>query len=259
MAPQADFGSLLRTWRTRRRLSQLHLAAAADISQRHLSFVESGRATPSRAMVLHLAEQLAVPLRERNSLLVAAGYAPLFKARSVQSPELQVALQAVDQILNVHLPHPALAVDRHWNLQSANRAAMNLMAGVSPALLSPPINVLRLSLHPDGLAPRILNLREWATHLTHRLAQQAEVSADPVLMALLEELKSYAPAATGAVEENSLAGIAVALHLASDAGPLRFISTTTVFGTAVDITLAELTIESFYPADAHTAAVMSAQ
>jgi transcriptional regulator with XRE-family HTH domain len=254
------FGTLLRDWRERRRLSQLHLAAEAQISQRHLSFVESGRSTPSRAMVLRLADQLSVPLRERNVLLVAAGYAPAYRERTPDDPGLAAAWAAVELILKGHEPHPALAVDRHWTLQLANDSARALMVGVEPALIEPPVNVLRLSLHPHGLAPRIRNLPEWRAHVLARIARDIEVSADTALIVLRDELRSY-PAPIGRKAPSTGAGavppgIVVPFELDTEAGLLRFISTTTVFGTAVDIGLAELAIESFFPADAETAAAM---
>lgn len=250
-------GDLLRTWRRRRHLSQLDLAGDAGISQRHLSFVESGRSSPSRDMVLRLADQLSVPVRERNALLVAAGFAPVYRERALDAPDLAQARRAVELILAGHAPHPALAVDRHWNLVAANRTVDLLMEGVDPALLAPPANVLRLSLHPRGLAPRIANFREWRTHVVARLARQIDASGDGALGALLEELKSY-PAPPGARPHrpgtaDPLAGIAVAFELATGAGTLSFLSTTTVFGTAVDIALSELAIESFFPADDFTA------
>lgn len=253
-------GKLLRDWRKRRRLSQLEFAAEAEVSQRHLSFVESGRARPSREMVLRLAEHLDIPLRERNALLVAAGYAPLYSARTLDDEALAAARKAVETILEGHAPHPALAVDRHWNLVFANAAASALMSGVAPALLAPPLNVLRLSLHPDGLAPRIGNYREWRAHIFGRLAQQIDVSGDAALISLLEEFKSYPtpPNARPYRPSEEPAGIAVSLELLSDAGSLHFLSTTTVFGTALDITLSELTIETFFPADVQTAAAMRA-
>lgn len=255
-------GELLRGWRIRRHLSQLAFAAEAEISQRHLSFVESGRAAPSREMVLRLAERLDIPLRERNALLVAAGYAPLFRERSFEAPDFAAARAAVEAILEGHLPHPALAVDRHWNLLAANATARYLMATVAPALLEPPVNVLRLSLHPDGLAGRIANYREWRSHILWRLAALSENSGDPALAALAAEFEGY-PVPLGARPYRpSPAGdrdaIAVSLQLETEAGRLDFLSTTTVFGTALDITLAELTIETFFPADAETAAKMRA-
>lgn len=260
-SPQASpVGVLLRDWRRRRRLSQLDLALGAEVSQRHLSFVESGRAAPSRDMVLRLAEQLEVPLRERNALLVAAGFAPVYGERRLDDPELAAARRAVELILQGHEPHPALAVDRHWNLVFANRAVAPLMAGADEKLLQPPLNVLRLSLHPDGLAPRIANFREWRSHILERLSNQIDASADPVLIDLVTELKGY-PMPPGArpyrmAATDSLGGIAIPLEMATEAGVLRFLSTTTVFGTALDISLAELAIETFFPADLETAEAM---
>jgi transcriptional regulator with XRE-family HTH domain len=252
----SSVGQLLRGWRQHRRLSQLALAVDAEVSQRHLSFVESGRSQPSREMVLRLAEQLSVPVRERNAMLVAAGFAPVYRERPLDAPELAAASGAVDRILQGHLPHPALAVDRHWNLLSANRAAQALMAGVAAALPPGPVNVLRLTLHPDGLSSRILNLPDWREHVLVRLAHEVERSADPVLAALLDELKHYpAPARPAAAPVGDC--IAVPFRLAGPEGPLSFISTTTVFGTAVDVTLSELTIEAFFPADTETAAAMA--
>jgi transcriptional regulator with XRE-family HTH domain len=250
-------GDVLREWRQRRRLSQLDLALEAEISTRHLSFMETGRATPSRDMVLHLAKQLDIPLRERNALLVAAGYAPVFAERSLDDPLLQPARKAMELVLAGHEPYPALAVDRHWNLIASNNALPPLLAGVDPALLTPPVNVLRLSLHPQGVAPRIANYREWRAHLLERLQRQIEVSADPVLSALLDELTQY-PAPDGAAVQPSpsgheCAGVVVPLQLITDSGTLSFISTVTVFGTPVDVTLSELALESFFPADAATA------
>lgn len=258
--PPSPVGHLLQSWRRRRRLSQLDLAAEAGVSQRHLSFLESGRATPSRDMVLHLAEHLRVPVRERNALLVAAGYAPIYRDRALDDPGLGAARRAVELILRGHEPHPALAVDRHWSLISANRAVPLLLAGVGPALLQPPVNVLRLSLHPDGLACRIGNFREWRAHVVARLARQVDDTADPVLGSLLAEIRSYPtppdarPHRAGGPDP--LAGIAVPLELMSEGRRLSLLSTTTIFGTAVDVTLSELVIESFFPADAETAAAL---
>src|SRR5215207_6431982 len=186
-----SFGALMREWRQRRRLSQLALALKSGISQRHLSFVESGRAEPSREMVLRIAEQLEVPLRERNQLLLAAGYAPMFLARPLDDPALHVARSALVTLLEAHEPFPALAVDRHWNLVEANRPLFALMASVDPALLVPPVNVLRVSLAPNGLAPRILNLRQWREHVFARLERQSEATADAEVARLLEELRGY--------------------------------------------------------------------
>jgi transcriptional regulator with XRE-family HTH domain len=244
-------GELLRGWRQTRRLSQLDLALEADVSARHVSFLETGRAKPSREMILRLAEQLEIPLRERNVLLVAGGYAPIFPERSLDDPAMRAAREAVDRLLAGHEPYPALAIDRHWIRIAANRAVAPLLAGIDPELLQPPVNVLRLSLHPRGLAPRIVNLGEWRAHLLARLRQQVEFTADPVLADLLEELCRYpAPDGDNGAPEPA---VIVPLRLKTDLGILSFLSTTTIFGTPVDVTLAELAIESFFPADAETA------
>ncbi|MBU9559664.1 helix-turn-helix transcriptional regulator [Burkholderia multivorans] len=254
-------GPLLRTWRQRRRLSQMALALEADVSARHLSFVESGRAQPSREMVLHLAERLDVPLRERNALLVAAGYAPLFRERPFSDPQLDAARHAVEAVLRGHEPYPALAVDRHWTLLAANRMLGALVAQADPALLQPPVNVLRLSLHPDGLASQIVNWQEWRAHILHRLQRQIDASGDRTLHTLRDELAAY-PAPPGQPDEThtrtDYADIAVPLRLRTAAGELAFFSTTTVFGTPVDVTLSELAIEAFFPANAETAEAMRA-
>ncbi len=250
-------GNLLREWRKHRRLSQLDLACDVEVSTRHLSFLETGRAVPSREMLLRLAEQLEIPLRERNVLLVAAGYAPLYPERPLEDSNLQAGQKIVDLVLAGHEPYPALAVDRHWKLIAANKALAPLLQGVSAALLQPPVNVLRLSLHPDGLAPRILNLGQWRLHSLSRLQRQIDITADPVLQALLDELSGYPSPGAGqtaaAFSNRDYAQLAVPLQLQTAEGVLAFISTTTVFGTPIDITLAELAIESFFPADAATA------
>jgi transcriptional regulator with XRE-family HTH domain len=262
-------GDLVREWRQRRRLSQLDLALDADISPRHLSFLETGRSTPSREMVLRLAERLEVPLRERNTLLLAAGYAPAFRERPLTDPEMASARQAVDLVLAGHEPFPALAVDRHWQLVAANRAVTPMLAGIAPSLLQPPVNVLRLGLHPEGLAQRIANLDEWRGHVLARLRRQIDVSGDPVLRELLEELRAYpvdtpaglgerAPADSRATPSSAISSVVVPLRLVTDAGILSFISTTTVFGTPVDITVSELALETFFPADPATAAMLRA-
>jgi transcriptional regulator with XRE-family HTH domain len=233
-------GDHLREWRQRRRMSQLDLACEADISTKHLSFLETGRALPSRDMVMRLAERLDVPLRERNVLLVAAGFAPIFPERPLGDPALQAARRAMDLVLAGHEPYPALAVDRHWTLVAANKAVSSLLAGIDPSLLRPPVNVLRLSLHPSGLAPRIANLAEWRGHLLARLRHQIDVSADPVLQALLRELRDYpAPARQPSREpdQSEHAGVVVPLRLVIDGSVLALFSTTTVFGTPIDITL----------------------
>ena len=258
--PEHPFGALLRDWRQRRRLSQLALALESDVSQRHLSFVESGRARPSREMVLRLAERLAVPLRERNRLLLAAGFAPLYPERPLDDPALGAAREAVERVLRAHEPYPALAVDRHWTLRAANRALAPFLAGIAPSLLGGGApNVLRLSLHPEGLAPRIANLAQWRAHLLERLERQVEASGDAVLAALREELAAYPPPRRAGAGVRAVAaegaGVFVPLQLAAEDGEvLTVLSTTTVFGTPVDVTLAELALECFFPADAATGA-----
>ncbi|WP_181703661.1 helix-turn-helix domain-containing protein [Chthonobacter albigriseus] len=258
---QPSFGTLLQSWRRRRRLSQLDLAVEAGISQRHLSFVETGRSSPSRDMVLHLAEHLSVPARERNAMLVAAGYAPLLRDRGIDHPDLAAARAAVDAILAGHAPNPALAVDRHWNIVTTNKAVAPLLDGIDPTLLGPGANALRISLHPGGLAPRIRNYRDWRAHVLGRLMRQIDVSADPALVALTEELKSYPPPANARPPtpgEAAYGGIVVLLELGiPDGATLRLLTTTTVFGTAVDIGLSELAIESFFPADPESAAELA--
>src|SRR5262245_24444710 len=257
MHTSRSIGDHLRAWRQRRRMSQLDLASEASISTRHLSFVESGRSQPSREMVLHLAERLEVPLRDRNVLLVSAGFAPVFPERELADPQLDAARRAIELVLKGHEPYPALAVDRHWHLIAANSAVKRLLTGAAPSLLKDPINVLRLSLHPDGLAPRIANLGEWRQHLIERLRRQVDLSADPVLAALLEELRSYpCPLRPGRPQDRAngdLGGVVVPFRLLNEGGLLSFFSTTTVFGTPLDITLSELALETFFPADAATA------
>jgi len=258
----ASFGDLLRDWRQRRRLSQLALASEAEISTRHLSFMETGRAMPSRTMVLRLAEQLEVPLRERNELLVAAGHAPEFVERRLDDPALGPARRAVDLVLKAHEPFPAIALDRHWTIIATNEAVAPLLEGVAPHLLAGAINVMRLSLHPEGLAPRILNLAEVRAHLLDRLRRQIDMSADPVLIDLMAEVKSWpAPIhiATAALAHDPYGGLVVPVKLASPAGPLTLFSTTTVFGSPLDITLAELAIETFFPGDEATARAFRGQ
>ncbi len=236
-------------------MSQLDLAVDAENSTRHQSYVESCRYQPSREMLLHLAERLAVPLRARNLLMVSAGYAPMFAERPIGDPALAPARRAIDLVLKGHEPYPALAIDRHWTLVDANAAVAPLLAGADPALLKPPVNVLRLSLHPSGLAPRIANLAEWRAHLFERLRRQIEISADPVLVALLEELRAFPAPHTRRPPPTpaDYAGVVVPLQLTTAAGVLSFLSTTTVFGTPVDVTLSEIALESFFPADRATA------
>jgi transcriptional regulator with XRE-family HTH domain len=249
-------GDHLREWRQRRHLSQLDLAVDAEISARHLSFVETGRASPSRDMVLKLAERLDVPLRERNVLLVAAGYAPAFPQRSLDDPALKSARAAIDLVLRAHEPNPALAYDRHWNLVAANRMVAPLLAGIPERLLGQPVNVLRLGFHPEALAARTVNLAEWCGHLLERLHRQCEATADPVLIKLYAELKAYPiPARSGPLSPDN---VAIPFRMRLDGAVLSFFSTTMIFGTPVDITLSELALETFFPADDLTAERMRA-
>lgn len=248
----------MREWRERRRLSQLDLALQAGVSARHVSFVETGRSRPSVEMLLHLAEQMEVPLRERNRLLLAAGFAPAYGQRGLDEPEMGPVREALDAVLRGHEPYPAVVVDHHWGLMTANGSVSLLTRGVAPALLEPPINVLRLSLHPDGLAPRIANLSEWRAHLLHRLGREAVTSCDPALAALYDELSQLPGGGSAASYDLSAGEIAVPLRLRTGDTELSFISTLTTFGSAVDVTLAELSIESFFPADRTTADAMRA-
>jgi transcriptional regulator with XRE-family HTH domain len=269
---RAPFGRLLRQGRSQRGHTQLALALQAEVSARHLSWLETGRAAPSRAMVLRLAEQLDLPLRERNRWLTAAGYAPLYAERALDDPALAGARQALQRLLNALEPSPALAVDRHWNLVAHNRLLPLLMAQADAALLQPPVNVLRLSLHPQGMAPAIENLPAWRAHVLRRLARQAAATADPVLLALLDELKALPlpsacaepQAAVPSPDANDAADAADATHadvlvplaLRTHLGTLRFLTTVTVFGAPRDVTLSELALETLLPADEATAAAL---
>jgi transcriptional regulator with XRE-family HTH domain len=251
-------GVHLREWRRRRRMSQLALACEADISSRHLSFLETGRSRPSREMILHLAEQLEIPMRERNVLLVAGGYAPMFPERSLNDPSLNAVRRAIDLVLEGQKPYPAFAIDRHWCVVASNGAIPELYEGAAGHLLEPPINGLRLSLHPQGLAPRIANLGEWRAHLLVRLRRQIDLTADAVLVDLMREVLEYPmPASIGlarpVAEEYSLV---VPFKIVTRAGLLSLFTTTTVFGTPVDVTLSELALEMFFPADAETAEIV---
>ena len=248
-------GTLLREWRQRRRLTQLDLALDADISPRHLSFVETGRSQPSREMLLHLSEELEIPLRERNALLVSAGFAPMFRERGLDDAALAAARRAIDVVLEAQRPFPAFALDRHWNVAASNSALQELYEGVADELMKPPVNALRLSLHPRGIAPRIANLAEWRAHLVARLRRQVEITGDKVLEGLLEEVLSYKNNESNLKPTSNLEqSVLVPLKIHTSLGLLSFLSTTTVFGTPVDVTLSELAIEMFFPADAETAA-----
>jgi len=254
---RSPVGELLRQWRERRRISQLDLSIEADISSRHLSFVETGRSQPSRDMVLRLADTLDVPLRERNHLLLAAGYAPVYGETALDAPQMAAVRQAIRLVLKAHEPFPAVVVDRGWSLVDANATIDLLTAGAAPQLLEPPVNVLRLALSPDGLAPRIVNLAEWRAHLLARLRREIAVSADERLIELLDELRQY-PGDQPDVEPPGSGDVVVPLRIRTDLGELRFLSTIATFGTPLDVTVAELSIESFFPANPETADALRA-
>jgi transcriptional regulator with XRE-family HTH domain len=257
-APSA--GALLREWRQRRNLSQLELALRSAVSARHLSFIETGRARPSREMVLHLAERLDVPLRDRNTLLLAAGFAPVFGERSLAESEMAPVRAALQRFLSAHEPYPALVVDRHWNVVAANRGVAYVNSGVAPELRAPPANALRIALHPDGLASRISNLVSWSGYLLARLRREVEATRDPELESLYEELIAY----PGVTTEYDPAGpphpadIVLRQELRLDDTQLELFCTLTTFGTPRDLTLAELTIVAFYPANPQTATALTA-
>ncbi|BBY42437.1 transcriptional regulator [Mycolicibacterium celeriflavum] len=247
------FGALMREWRRRRRVSQLDLAIAAEVSPRHVSFIETGRSTPSRAMVLRLADVLDVPRREQNQLLLAAGLAPVYPERSLDDPEMAAVRAGIERVLDAYNPFPCVVVDRRWQIVRANSGAGVLLDGVAPELLKEP-NAMRIALHPDGLAPRIRNLGQWRHHLVERLRREVAVSGSNELTALLAEIDSYPGDPDGSPD---VGGVAVPLELyAPDGRLLKFLSTVTTFGTALDLTAAELSIEAFLPADEVTAAAL---
>ena len=254
---ESQVGKLLRTWRERRRLTQLDLALAADVSTRHISYVENGRSNPTSAMILHLSDQLDIPLRERNRLLLAGGYAPAYPEHELNSPPMSVVNDAINSMLGGHEPYPAVVVDRHWELVAANAASAVLTDGSAAHLLEPPVNVLRLSLHPDGMAPRILNLGDWRNHILHRLAHQEQTTGDAQLRELHDQLAAY-PGGRQVIPGGGGPAIVVPLRYRTPHGDLSFFSTTTVFGTPLDVTVAELAIEAFYPADPATTEILKA-
>lgn len=251
-----SIGELLRSWRKRRSLSQLELALEAEVSARHVSFLETGRARPSREMVIRLSEELEVPLRERNAMLLAAGYAPVYPERDLNAQEMAPVRQAIERFLRAHEPYPALVIDRYHNLVASNDALDLLLVGVAPELLEPPANAMRIALHPQGMAPRTLNLVEWSAHLLQRVRREAHITGDPELASLYDELIRY-PGVNMGPQPVDLQPTDIVLPLrlldTDGTGELAFFSTLSTFGTAADITLAELAIEAFYPANAHTA------
>ena len=257
-APNA--GALLRGWRERRSLSQLALASQCAVSTRHLSYIETGKSRPSREMILHLAERLDVPMRERNRVLLAGGYAPMFGERPLQSDEMTAVREALERLLAAHMPYPAIVVDRRWDVLMRNAAAGVLLDGVAPTLLEPPVNGLRVALHPDGMAPAIANFADWSAHTLARLDRSIATTGDPDLQELRDELTGYPGVSdpstlrrTGPADD-----VVLALRLRGSTGTLSLFATQTVFGTPTDVTLAELSIEAFYPADRETAAALAA-
>lgn len=254
---QPTIGDLLRQWRKQRLLSQSELAIQAGISTRHLSFIENGRSAPSRVIVLQMAESLGLELRERNQMLLASGYAPVYQQTSLEAPHMSLVRGMVTQVLAAHEPFPAVVLDRYWNRVDANEPAWIFGEGVAPELLEEPVNLMRVSLHPQGMAPRIANLGEWRAHLLTRLRQQITTTADPQLVKLYDELVMYpCDQPEPKVEMPGPGQIAVPLRLHHESGELSFFSTVATFGTPLDITVAELAIESFFPADEHTSAVL---
>jgi transcriptional regulator with XRE-family HTH domain len=260
-AQARSLGDHLRDWRRLRRMSQLDLALEAEISARHLSFIETGRSKPSREMVLHLAESLETPPRQANAMLIAAGYAPVYSEHELSDPALDEARQMIDLMLASQSPFPAFAVDRNWDIIASNSALPELYDGVSPVLMAGPVNAMRLSLHPEGLAPRIVNFAEWREHLISRLRRQVAMTADQGVAALLEEVTAY-PMPKGSARPTPTvddSAVAVPFRIATSLGVLSFLSTTTVFGTPLDVTLSELALELFFAADAATAAAVRGQ
>jgi transcriptional regulator with XRE-family HTH domain len=247
------FASELRRWRSRRNWSQLDLAIRADTTQRHLSFLEQGRSRPGRAMVVRLAESLGLSLRERNELLLAAGFAPVYSESSLDAPELGPVRDALHRILDGHMPYPAVVVRPYGELVAANPAFAVLTEGAAPELLQPPVNVLRLALHPRGTAARVENLAEWGRHITGSLRDELRRSPDPRLEGFIAELDGYLPPMD---QQTDHLGFAVPLRLRVPEGVLRLITTLTSFATAVDVTLSELRLEAFLPADEATAALL---
>ncbi|MFF2527111.1 helix-turn-helix domain-containing protein [Streptomyces liangshanensis] len=260
-APASSFGPLLRDWRRRRRISQLDLALRADSSARHISFVETGRARPSEEMVLRLAEHLDVPVRERNALLLAAGYAPRYTETTLDDPAMDVLRAGLSALLRGYEPYPAVVVDGTYGVVAANRGIALLMEGLPEHLLVPPLNVMRITLHPEGLAPRILNLPEWRGHLLDQMGRQLALTRSPALRELYDEVAAYPvpPAGSGGTPDGSpeegpaLPGFALPLRIRHDGHALSFLSSIATFNTPMDVTVAELALETFLPADPATA------
>jgi transcriptional regulator with XRE-family HTH domain len=250
---QPSFGEKLKGRRRTLGLSQLRLALEAGVSARHLSFIESGRSQPSREMVLRLAQQLRVPLREQNAFLLAAGFAPAFEQRALDAPELAAVREATALVLANHDPFPAVALDRRRDVVMSNRAGARLVDGVAPELLTPKMNIYRVLLHPRGLAPRIVGFADYSSHLLARLQRDAEISADGELRALLAEVEKYP--GVGPVGQAAPGNVSafLTLRVRDEAGELAFVTTLATFGTPFDVTVSELVIESLFPANAFTA------
>jgi transcriptional regulator with XRE-family HTH domain len=256
----SPFGEHLRAWRQLRHFSQQRLAECADLSARHLSFLETGRASPSREMVLRLSDRLNIPARERNNILAAAGFAPMYKISALDAPQMQAARHSLDIVLKSHMPNPCLVMNGRYEIVAMNPAIGVLLRGADPAFLAEPVNVVKFSLHPDGLGSSIVNYTQWRTHILDRLARQLELSADPYLKSLIAEVRGYPdpPLRDDSSEaEYDPPGVLLPLRLRSASGILSFISTVTIFGTPHDITLQELAIETFFPADDFTAAELA--
>ena len=243
---QPPFGVLLRRWRERRRITQIDLAFAADSSTRHLSCLETGKAQPSREMIVRLARVLEVPLRERNDLMLAAGFAPVFHETKIDG--LSAARSAMDRVLQAHKPYPAFVVDRHWNVVLSNGALPQLYEGCAQALLTQPVNAMRLILHPQGMGPRILNYAAWKTYSLDLMQRQIEANADPVLSSLHSEVAAYRipgqPDGPATFDETDR--LATPLRIATRLGVMSFLNTLTIFGTANDVTLSELALEMLF-------------
>ncbi|WP_420492957.1 helix-turn-helix domain-containing protein [Kitasatospora camelliae] len=259
-APGAGVGPLLRGWRERRRLSQLELALRAESSARHISFVETGRARPGQALLLRLAEHLDVPVRERNALLLAAGYAPLYPETPLDDPSMEALREGVERLLAAHEPYPALVVDGTYRVLAANRTMALLLDGVAEHLLVPPLNAMRLTLHPEGVAPRIVNLRQWREHLLQQMERQIALARSEPLRALYEEVSAY-PLPEGAVDgpdedASQLFPFALPMRIAYGGRVLNFLSTIATFNTPMDVTVSELAMETFLPADPETGAFL---
>ncbi|MGW4894438.1 helix-turn-helix domain-containing protein [Kitasatospora sp. NPDC004240] len=257
----AGVGALLRGWRERRRLSQLQLALQADSSARHISFIETGRSRPSQEMVMRLAEHLDVPVRERNTLLLAAGYAPHYAETPLEDPALDALRAGVERLLLAHDPYPAIVVDGTYRVLATNRSIAILLAGVAPHLLEPPLNAMRITLHPQGLAPRIVNLRQWRRHLLEQMERQIALVRSEPLRALYEEVSVYPAPENPALPEVSedafeLFPFALPMLVAHEGRVLSFLSTIATFNTPMDVTVSELAMETFLPADPETMAFL---